>query len=96
LISEATFIKEGFGLMVDLVILVFYHFSNMEFSIANFANISTLQGLALWERLRLVSAVRAVGFGAKLAILYILEAFVCVIAASTFTTLALLSGSLRA
>ena len=80
--------------MVDLVVLVLDHLSYVKLSITDFANVSSLQSLALWEWLCLVSATGAESFGAKLAIFYVLKVFVWVIAACAFTTLALLSYGL--
>lgn len=81
--------------MVDLVVLVLDHLSDVKLSITDFANVSSLQSLALWEWLCLVSATGAESFGAKLTIFYVLKVFVWVVAACAFTTFALLSYSLR-
>jgi len=81
--------------MVDLMIFVLHHFSDVEFPVADFANFSSLQALTLRERLCLMPAARAICVCAELAIFYIFEAFVCVVAARAFATFALLSCSLR-
>ena len=81
--------------MVDLVILVLYHFSDVELSITHLANIASLQALTFRELLGLVSAIRAKCFGAKLTIFYIFEVFVLVVATCAFTTFALLCDALR-
>ena len=81
--------------MVDLVVLVLHHFSDVELLVANFANLSTLQTRTLRERLCLVPAARAKCFRAELAIFYIFKAFVCVVAASALTTFDLLRSIFR-
>lgn len=80
--------------MVNLVVLVLHHLSDVKLSITYFANISSFQSLALWKWLCLVSATRAESFGAKLTIFYVFKVFVWVVAACAFTTLALLSYGL--
>ena len=77
--------------MVNLMVLVLDHFSDVKLSVADFANVSSLQGLALWEWLCLVSATGAESLRAKLTIFYVFKVFVWVVAASAFTTLTLLN-----